>query len=134
MTLLWIFLACILAGLAAFAKLLWVAVRWGREMIELQEHGVDTQGLVLAKVERRSTRSGAGRQIKYEYSDQFGRTHRRKVLVTPDAWEAHQERGPIAVVYSERRPNVSAPKYLMELSRENAQAKLRTPSSSLSKD
>lgn len=36
-------------------------------------------------------------------------------IVTPDAWGAHAEGGPIAVVYSERRPKISAPKYLVDL-------------------
>ena len=90
------------------------AVRWGRELIELQQYGVATTGVVVDRKSYRQ-RGAESRYIRYEYTDPFGRKHRRKVLVTPDAWESHQQGGPIDVLYSQRNPTISAPKYLIEL-------------------
>ena len=112
MTLLWLFIGIVVLMALTFAGLLRVAARWGREMIELQQYGVEVTGLVLEKREYRSSRK-QGRYIRYEYTDQFGRNHRRKVVATSEAWDAHRENGPIPIVYSQRRPNVSAPKYLL---------------------
>src|SRR5688572_3026253 len=114
MTILWIFLGFVLLFGIAAALTLRVAVRWGQEGLELRQYGIEVTGIV---VEKRQTRSSRNRStwIRYEYVDQFGKTHRsRRNIVTPDAWDAHGEGGPIAVIYSQRRPNISLPKYLME--------------------
>lgn len=113
MTLLWIFLGALLLMLLAFAGLLRTAKRWISEGLELQHGGIETTGLVIAKVQDRTSRF-----IKYEYSDQFGRRHQRKVMAIPDLWDAIQEQGPISIVYSERRPHISAPKQFLDLMNE----------------
>ena len=99
----------------ALALTLRAAVTWGNEFVELQQYGVESTGRVSEK--RRTRHRGlTSTWIRYEYADQFGKTHRsRRHLVTPDAWAAHEEGGPIAVVYSQRRPGISAPKYLLDL-------------------
>lgn len=105
-------------GIAA-ALTLRVAVGWGRELIELQRYGREVTGRV---VERRQTRrrGNTSAWIRYDYVDQFGRTRRsRRNIVTLEAWDAHTKGGPIAIVYSERRPKISAPKYLTDLDRKN---------------
>ena len=99
----------------AFALTLRVAVQWGHELVELQQFGVAAEGRVLEKRQTRR-RGNVSTWIRYEYVDQFGKAHRsRRNLVTPEAWEGHAEGGPIAIVYSQRRPKISLPKYLMAL-------------------
>jgi hypothetical protein len=114
-TLIWIVLAVVLVSAFIFWRLLATAVRWGQEYTELREHGVVTTGRVLRKVVE-SSRHGAGsRYLRYEYVDQFGKTHlRKKMLVTDQAWNTLEEGGPIAIVYSERNPKVNAPQYLID--------------------
>ena len=109
---LWLLLVALLVMVLVFAGLLRVAVRWGRELAELQQYGIEATGTVLEKRESRN-RGHTNRYIRYEYVDQFGRAHRRKVMATPDAWDAHRENGPITIVYSQRHPKISAPRYLL---------------------
>ena len=112
-----------LVSAAIFYGLLRVAARWGEEAIELKQYGVEVTGVVT---ERRSDRR-RGSHIRYEYVDQLGIRHRsRRTLVTPDAWDAHTEGGPIAVVYSQRNPRVSAPRYLLALAPEGGRSTKET--------
>ena len=115
---LWLFLVGLLilsvSMAIALALTFRVAVKWGTELVELQQHGVASEGRVIEK--RQTRRRGVtSTWIRYEYVDQFGKGHRsRRNLVTPDAWEAHEEGGAIAIVYSHRRPKISMPKYLLD--------------------
>jgi hypothetical protein len=118
----WIALTIMAGGALAFIGLIRTAVRWGNELIELQQFGVETTGTVLRKRSYKA-KGAQSRSVKYEYRDQFGTAHTRKMLVTGDAWEALQEGGPIAIVYSQRRPKVSAPKYLLDVMK-NAKARI----------
>lgn len=106
----------------AFALTLRVAVNWGKEAIELQQYGVEANGRVTEK--RQTRRRGVtSTWLRYEYTDQFGNTHRsRRNIVTPAAWDAHEEGGPIAIIYSQRSPKISAPKYLLDLKSPDAGA------------
>ena len=113
MTLLWVFLAILLLFLLMFAGVLNVARNWVYQATELQQAGIEATGVIVEKAERRNSR-----HIRYQYTDQFGKTHQRKVLVLPDQWDVLQEQGPVAIVYSEKRPHISAPKYLLDLARE----------------
>jgi hypothetical protein len=115
----WVFagiLAVVVVACAAlFAGLLRVAVKWGTEALELQRDGVEVSGTIVEK--RSYSRRGATTTyIRYEYVDRNGKRHRsRRNLVTPLAWDTHVEGGPIAVIYSQRRPSVSLPKHLVLL-------------------
>jgi hypothetical protein len=115
---LWLFLTGLLILVVSMAVALAltfrVAVNWGADLVELQQHGVASAGCVIEK--RQTRRRGAtSTWIRYEYVDQFGKGHRsRRNLVTPDAWDAHEEGGAIAIVYSQRRPKISLPKYLLD--------------------
>ena len=92
-----------------------VAVKWTHEALELEQYGVAATGRVTEK-RRRRQRHAWSTWIRYEYIDAMGQTHRsRRYLVTPEAWESHVEGGPIDIVYSQRRPRISAPKYLLAL-------------------
>jgi hypothetical protein len=113
MNLVWLFLGGVLVILVAFLGLLRVAKRWINEGLELESSGIETTAVVTAKiVDRRS------HYIKYQYTDQFGRRHQRKVMALPDIWDSTVEQGPISIVYSEKRPHISAPKQFVELMRE----------------
>lgn len=107
------FLLGIVVMAAVFARLLTTAVRWSRELKELEQHGRETTGTVVRKVSY-STRGGRSRYIRYAYRDHFGAEHTRKTMAIGDAWERYQEGGPIEVVYSQRTPNVSAAKFVYE--------------------
>ena len=113
MTLFWFFLATVLFFALVFARLLATAVRWGREFKELEASGIETMGVVTRKVQFRN-RGGRSRYIRYEYRDQYGQTHSRKTMAIGDAWETHHEGGPIAIIYSQRNPRVSAAKFLYD--------------------
>ena len=114
---LWLFLIGLLIVVVAMAVALAitfrVAVNWGTEVVELQKYGKESTGRVTEK--RQTRRRGAtSTWIRYDYVDQFGKSHRsRRNVVTPDAWDAHREGGPISIVYSQRRPKISLPKYLL---------------------
>lgn len=112
---LWIALPFVLLTGVGMALALRTAIGWSHEAIELQNYGVDATGRVI---EKRRTTSNRNKStwIRYEYVDQFGKTHRsRRNIVTPEAWAAHEEGGPIPIVYSQRKPSVSWPKYLLSL-------------------
>ena len=113
MTLIWVFAIAVLVMVGVAAKLLMTAVRWSHELKELEKYGVTTTGIVERKASY-NTRGGRSRYIRYSYADQFGARHSRKTVVIGDAWERHQEGGPIEVVYSQRTPKVSAAKFLFD--------------------
>lgn len=109
-----------LVPVAIVIGLIVVVVRRGYQMKQLVEDGVDATGTVTAKIEH-PTASGSkrsSRRIAYEYQDAAGQTHRHVSLITSDFWNAHAEGGPIDIVYSRSRPHVSAPRHLVELSRQ----------------
>ena len=113
MSLLWVVLIGLVVCAVVAARLFAVAARWGRELQELKECGVETTGTVVRKVTF-NTKGGRSRYIRYEYLDQFGRRHGRKTIAMGDAWERHVEGGPIAIVYSSKNPRVSAAKYMFD--------------------
>jgi hypothetical protein len=114
MPLFWVVFGLIVFGVFAFTFGIRTVIRWGNELVELQQFGVPTTGTVLHKGSSDSQRTHR-HFVQYEYRDQFGVPHSRKVPITAAAWDALQEGGPIDVVYSERRPKVSAPKVLMDV-------------------
>ena len=100
---------------AAMALTLRVAVNWSKELLELKQYGIEATGRITEKRETRR-RGNTSRSIRYEYVDQLGKPHRsRRNIVTPDVWDSLAQGEPILIVYSQRRPKISAPKYLMDL-------------------
>lgn len=93
-------------------------VRRGLQFRELAEHGVETIGQV---VEKRYVTPGASKtrqwKIAYRYSDSAGALHDHTSSVSIEAYQAHEEGGAIAVVYSSKNPAISAPKYLVDSAR-----------------
>jgi hypothetical protein len=115
------FLASI--GLNLLLPLLFVAgiivlvVRRGLQMKVLANDGVETTGTVVRKLSFGGASRTSARRVRYEYVDQFGRTHSHRSTVPDDVYRSCEEGGPFPVVYSQSRPHVSAPKYLVEQSR-----------------
>lgn len=110
----------------AAALALRTAMTWSRELVELERSGVRVRGRVIEKRREHRVRSGTSAWIRYTYVDRSGRTHRsRRNLVTPEAWERLSEGGAIDIVYSSRRPRVSAPEYLLAMGRGAAGAEAR---------
>jgi hypothetical protein len=107
-------LAVVVVMALAFTAAIRTVIRWGNEVVELQQFGVETTGTVLHKSSSR-TQKALRHFVRYEYRDQFGVPYSRKVPMTESAWDVLQEGGPIEIVYSQRRPKVSAPKSLMDV-------------------
>ena len=115
-------LISILVPVALVAGLIVMVVRRGLQMRQLVTDGVETTGRVVAKLRHRHPRrKGAQRptlRIHYAYRDAAGGAHEHRSLVTDSFWNEHEEGGPIAIVYSKSQPQVSAPRHLVEQSRE----------------
>lgn len=114
MALAWFVGISLLIVIAVGVGLLRTAVRWGHELKELEQHGVETTGTVVRKISYHTRGGGRSRYIRYAYTDQFGKQHSRKTIVLGDAWERFEEGGAIPVIYSQRAPRVSAAKYVYE--------------------
>ncbi|MDZ4404138.1 DUF3592 domain-containing protein [Prosthecobacter sp.] len=98
--------------------MIFIFVRRGLQMRELCEHGVETTGQI---VEKRVVKAGKSTskqwKIVYRYTDSAGATHSHTSVVSIEAYQNHEEGGPIQVVYSAKRPVISAPKYLVDQAR-----------------
>lgn len=113
------FAATVLLPIVIVVLLIRAVIRRGFEFKRLGEDGVETTGRVVAKVRTPgSSRSPSTRKVRYEYHDDMGRAHSHTSDVTDDMWNAHEEGGPIAVVYSASRPAVSALKYFVDQTRQ----------------
>lgn len=109
----------LLAVVAIVVGLVVLVVRRGLQLKQLVADGVNATGTVTQKIEHptaRGTRRN-DRRIAYEYRDAAGRTHRHISLVSSEFWLAHTEGGPIDIVYSRSRPEISAPRFLVEQGR-----------------
>ena len=88
-----------------------LTIRRGSQFKQLLMDGVETTGVVAKKL------SFSGRRhltLRYAYRDPSGRVHAHKSVVSDEVWNAHEEGGSIAVVYSRSRPEISAPPYLVQ--------------------
>ena len=111
----------IVLPVAIFGGTLYAIVRRGLQMKQLVADGVETTGFIVEKSRDVRSRSGARhRSLRYEYHDALGRAHTHRSVVPDEVWKVHQEGGSIEVVYSQSRPAVSAPKYLVEQVRPRA--------------
>lgn len=116
MTTLWISLGLplVLIGYGIYA-----VVRRGFQMKLLAQDGVAVQGVVTAKLQYGGARGARrnDRRIAYEYRDAAGNVHRHVSMVTSEFWNGHVEGGPIDLVVARSRPEISAPRHLVEASR-----------------
>jgi hypothetical protein len=108
----------LLAPVLILGAIVYFVVRRGLQFKELCEHGVDAQ----AVVEQKRSLAGHGsssrqKKIVYRYTDSQGQSHVHTSVVTTNVYDVHDEGGPFAIVYSSKRPEVSAPKYLVDQAR-----------------
>lgn len=87
------------------------AIWRGLQMKELVEHGVATNAIVESKRVVKPGKSG-GRQYKivYRYTDSSGATHSRTTVPGSDLYDQYDEGAAFPVVYSSKRPHISARK------------------------
>jgi hypothetical protein len=113
-------LLAIILPLLLIAFGVYAVVRRGFQMRQLVQDGVETNGTVAQKLEYPTARGSrrSSRRLRYEYRDAAGRVHSHVSMVTADFWNAHAVGGPIAIVYSRSRPQVSSPRHLVDLSRQ----------------
>ena len=109
-------LVSLMAFLAFVGLIVYQVVSRGLQMRELYDHGIETTGTVTNK-RRTSARQGRTEKLAYEYTDNTGRSHSHTSVVSMAVYHEHEEGQPIRVVYSAKRPEVSAPLYLVEQSR-----------------
>lgn len=115
-------LISLLVPVALVAGLIVMVVRRGLQLRRLVSDGVETTGRVVAKLRHRHPRRPGSQRptlrIHYAYRDAAGGEHEHRSLVTDSFWSEHAEGGSIAIVYSKSQPHISAPKHLVEQSRE----------------
>lgn len=100
-----------------FGGIIVLAARRGFQMKLLVQDGTETTGTVVRKLTFSPYQWNAVRRIRYEYRDQFGTTHSNRSTVPDDVYRSCEEGGPFSVVYSQSKPQISAPKYLVDQSR-----------------
>jgi len=88
-------------------------IRRGAELQRLVRDGVEVVGVVVNKV-KFNTSGPRQYLLRYQYRDQTGREHSNRSHVPSSVWEGYVEGGPIAVVYSASKPQISAPQYVVE--------------------
>lgn len=95
--------------------IIYLAARRGLQMRELCDHGIEATGQIFSKRSVKSGKSTSRRwKLAYRYTDSSGATHEHTSVVSIEQYQKHDEGGPIEIVYSSKRPAVSAPKYLVD--------------------
>ncbi|HEU0052654.1 MAG TPA: DUF3592 domain-containing protein [Longimicrobium sp.] len=92
--------------------------RRGGELRLLLQDGVETTGRVTNRIVPGAPTSRRHRYMRYEYRDAAGRMHAHSSPVSYTFWNDHGEGSEVPVVYSASRPAISAPRWLVEQSRE----------------
>lgn len=108
----------VLGGIIAIV--IWLVVTRGLQLKQLVEDGVDRDGVVIRqfKLNPKSGSQSTNFFLRYRYRDHKGTEHEYKSNVSRDYWVAHPEGSAIAIVHSRSKPQISAPKYLVEQARE----------------
>jgi len=95
-----------------------LVVSRGLEMKRLVEDGVDIDGIVVRQFSHHTRGSQSSSHfLRYRYRDDKDREHAHKSNVSREYWTEHPEGSAIAITYSKSRPQVSAPRYLVEQAR-----------------
>lgn len=114
--------AIVVVSIIAFA--VGLIVSRGLEMKRLVEDGTDIDGIVVRQFSHHTRGSQSSSHfLRYRYRDAKGREHAHKSNVTRDFWAAHPEGSAIAITYSKSRPQVSAPRHLVEQARTALQSR-----------
>ena len=111
-------LIALLVPVLIVGGIVFLAAKRGLQMKELCEHGVEVTAQVLEKRSVRNSNSSSRQQkLVYRYTDSTGTIHEHTSVMPGAVYESYDEGGDIAVVYSAKRPSVSAPKYLVDQAR-----------------
>ena len=109
----------VLIVLITIGLVVWLVVTRGLQLKQLVEDGLDINGVVVRQFKHNPKGpASTNYYLRYRYSDSQGREHEYKSTVSYDYWAAHPEGHAIAITYSASRPQVSAPRYLVEQARE----------------
>lgn len=104
--------------LLVIGGLIFIVVKRGAEMTEIAAHGVDVKGVVVEKRSVPGARNSSRQQkLVYAYTDAQGATHQHTSVVTYDTYDRYQVGDQIDIVYSSKRPQVSAMKEMVEFAR-----------------
>ncbi|MDH5345641.1 MAG: hypothetical protein OEW59_07750 [Gammaproteobacteria bacterium] len=108
-----------LIGLVIVCAIIAVWVHRGLQMKKLAHDGVPAAGKVIEK-SRRSTQPGkmSTGYLRYEFYAGNGLRYERKIAVGETIYANHEEGDAIDVVYVPDKPEISAAKYMVNLSRE----------------
>lgn len=109
-----------LIAAAIIAIILWLVLTRGLQLKQLVEDGVDIDGTVVRqfKLNPKGGSQSTNYFLRYRYRDSAGQEHEYKSNVNRDYWVAHPEGSAIAITCSKSKPNISAPRYLVEQARE----------------
>ena len=106
--------------IALIALAIWLVVTRGLQLKQLVEDGIDADGKVLRQFKRNPKKASLSTDffLRYSYRDRNGIEHEYKSNVNRDFWAAHPEGSAIAITYSKSKPQISAPRFLVEQARE----------------
>lgn len=99
-------------------------IRRGFQIQLLLKDGTHIDGRVVRQW--RSTWRGPAKiryYLRYRYVDHLGNEHSRKMMAGYDYWTAHPPGSGIGICYSASKPDVSAPREVVELARKSMQGK-----------
>lgn len=107
-------------AIGIIAIVIWLVVTRGLQLKQLVEDGVDIDGVVVRqfKLNPKGGSQSTNHFLRYRYRDSAGQEHEYKSNVSRDFWVAHPEGSTIAITCSRSRPQISAPRYLVEQARE----------------
>lgn len=112
-----IFIVLVAFGIIAIA--IWLVLTRGLQLKQLLEDGVDGEGTVIRQF-KHNPQSGSQSTnffLRYRYRDDSGVEHQYKSNVSREFWAEHPEGSNIAIVYSRSKPQISAPRFLVEQAR-----------------
>jgi hypothetical protein len=101
---------------------LYILIRRAFEMKRLANEGVETKGTVIRKV-KFYTGGNRRYQIRYEYSDNFGRKYHNTIWVSGELYDKLEIGDPVDVVFLPSEPSVSGLLSDVELARQALQKK-----------
>lgn len=113
-------IAITLVLIAIAALVIWLVITRGLQMKQLLEDGIDIDGRVVRQF-KHNPKTGSlstNHFLRYSYSDRNGIEHEYKSSVNRDFWAAHPEGSAIAITYSKSKPEISAPRFLVDAARE----------------
>lgn len=106
--------------IAIIALVIWLVITRGLQLKQLLEDGIDTEGKVLRQFKHNPKTGSLSTDhfLRYSCRDRNGIEHEYKSRVNRDFWAAHPEGSAIAITYSKSKPEISAPRFLVDAARE----------------